>query len=76
MCDDIRTSGGEYLVGGSSDAVNALYERVAIGWPTRECALSAEAFQVVADLAGRAPRDIVRGLPDPALHRVEPRPRP
>jgi hypothetical protein len=31
--------------------------------------------QAFADLAGAAPRDIVRRLPDPALNREPPRPR-
>jgi hypothetical protein len=37
--------------------------------------LSAEAFQVFADLAGRPPRDIVRQLPKIELNRFAARPR-
>ena len=76
ICDDIRRCGGVFLRGGADRSdVARLYERVALGGPTRECHVSAEAFQVFADLAGRSPRDIVRGLPAPALNREPPRPR-
>jgi GNAT superfamily N-acetyltransferase len=72
----VRRDGGELLHGGSeADAVTKLYERVAIGSAGRSCYLSAEAFHAFADLAGLAPRDIVRRLPDPALNHVPPRPR-
>jgi GNAT superfamily N-acetyltransferase len=77
ICDDVRRAGGEFLHGGSDgERVSRLYERVAIGAPTRECFLSAEAFQVFADLAGRSPREIVRGLPAPEQNRVPAQPRP
>jgi GNAT superfamily N-acetyltransferase len=70
ICDDVRRAGGEYLSGSYSDDLAGLYERVAIGSPSRECHVSAEAFQVLADLAGQPPREIVRGLPAPELNRV------
>lgn len=76
ICDDVRRCGGEFLYGGGDEEVSRLYERVAIGWPTRECSLANEAFQVVADLAGCRPREIVRGLPSPDLNRVPARARP
>lgn len=76
ICDDVRRSGGELIYGGYGEALAPLYERVVEGWANRECALSAEAFQVLADLAGRPPKDIVRGIPAPALNRVPARPRP
>lgn len=76
ICDDIRRCGGVFLHGGGDQPeIVRLYERVALGAPTRDCHVSAEAFQVFADLAGRSPRDVVRGLPAPALNRVPPRPR-
>ena len=72
----VRLDGGELLHGGSEvDVVTKLYERVAIGAPGRSCYVSAEAFHAFADLAGLAPREIVRRLPDAALNRVAPRPR-
>ena len=72
----VRLDGGELLHGGSEvDVVTKLYERVAIGGPGRTCYVSAEAFHALADLAGLAPREIVRRLPDPALNRAPPRPR-
>jgi GNAT superfamily N-acetyltransferase len=76
ICDDVRKNGGEFLHGGGDGDVARLYERVAQGWPTRSIYLSAEAFQVFADLAGERPREIVRRLPAPDLNRVPARPRP
>lgn len=70
ICAEIRAAGGEFLYGGGGDRVERLYERAAIGGPTNQCHLSAEAFQVFADLAGRAPREIVRGIPPIELNRV------
>jgi GNAT superfamily N-acetyltransferase len=75
-CRQVRLAGGELLRGGAEEAKNSsLYERVAAGWPSRVCYLSAEAFQVCADLAGLPARDIVRRLPAPELNRVPARPR-
>jgi GNAT superfamily N-acetyltransferase len=76
ICAQVRQVGGEFLHGGGDDEVERLYERVAIGRPTNECHLSAEAFQVFADLAGLAPREIVRRLPRSELNRVPARARP
>jgi GNAT superfamily N-acetyltransferase len=70
VCAQARRAGAEFLHGGGNDQVSRLYERIAIGSPIRECYLSAEAFQVVADLAGAPPRALVRGLPDRELNRV------
>jgi GNAT superfamily N-acetyltransferase len=70
----VRLDGGELLHGGSEvDVVTKLYERVAIGIAGRSCYVSAEAFHAFADLAGLAPREIVRRLPDPKLNHVAPR---
>jgi len=70
VCAQVRAAGGEFLYGGGGDEVEPLYERVAIGGPTNECHLSAEAFQAFADLAGLPPRTIVRRLPAVELNRV------
>jgi GNAT superfamily N-acetyltransferase len=70
ICAQVRRAGGEFLHGGGNEDVECLYERVAIGNPTHECHLSAEAFQVFADLAGLTPREIVRRLPTVELNRV------
>jgi GNAT superfamily N-acetyltransferase len=70
VCSRVRQAGGEFLRGGGTDEVSRLYERVAIGGPTRECHLSGEAFQVFADLAGTSPREVVRGLPSRELNKV------
>ena len=71
----VRAAGGEFLRGGGSRDAEALYERVAMGWKAHECYVSAEAFQALADLAGLAPRDIIRRLPDPGLNKVAARAR-
>jgi GNAT superfamily N-acetyltransferase len=63
VCARGRDAGAEYLHGGGNDEVSRFYERIAVGSPTRECYLSAQAFQVVADLAGSPVREIVRRLP-------------
>ena len=75
ICADVRKAGGEFLHGGGDDEVERLYKRAAIGRPTHECHLSAEAFQVFADLAGSSPREIVRRLPSWELNRVPARSR-
>ena len=75
ICAQVRLAGGEFLHGGGGDEAERLYERAAIGRPTHECHLSAEAFQVFADLAGLAPREIIRRLPSLVLNRVPARAR-
>ena len=75
VCAQARRHGAEFLHGGGSDEVSRLYERCAIGSATRECYLSAEAFQQLADLAGGPVREIVRRLPTSDLNRVPARPR-
>jgi GNAT superfamily N-acetyltransferase len=63
ICAQARKAGAQFLRGGGDERVSKLYERVAIGQPTRECHLSGEAFHAFADLDRLDPRDIVRGLP-------------
>jgi GNAT superfamily N-acetyltransferase len=76
VCRLARDEQCEFLKGAAeAEEAGALYEKVAIGWPLRQVYLSAEAFQVCADLAGRPAREIVRGLPDPGLNRTAARPR-
>jgi GNAT superfamily N-acetyltransferase len=75
ICAQVRQAGGEFLHGGGGDRAERLYERVAIGGPSHECHVSAEAFQLFADLAGLAPREIVRRLPGVELNRVAARSR-
>jgi GNAT superfamily N-acetyltransferase len=76
ICRQVRLEGGQMLRGGADGAaIAALYERVAIGWRVSTCALSGEAFQICADLAGLSPREIVSRLPDPELNRTAARPR-
>lgn len=71
VCKRVRDGGGEFIYAGSNEpSVTSLYDRVTHSWPQREHALSAEAFQRVADLAGASPRELVRGLPSPDLNRV------
>jgi hypothetical protein len=70
ICSQVRQAGGEFLHGGGDDKAERLDERVAIAGPTHECHLSAEAFQLLAESAGLAPRQIVRRLPSVELNRV------
>lgn len=70
VCAQVRKAGGDFLYGGGGDEVEPLYERVAIGGPTNQCHLSAEAFQAFADLAGLPPKTIVRRIPAVELNRV------
>jgi GNAT superfamily N-acetyltransferase len=64
ICRQVRLAGGELIRGNAQEGSNAaLYERVGRGWPSCEGYLSAEAFQLFADLAGLAPREIVKRLP-------------
>jgi GNAT superfamily N-acetyltransferase len=75
ICACVREAGGEFLHGGGDGPTQRLYERAAMGWGGRECYLSAEAFQVFADLAGATPREIARGLPTVEQNREPARPR-
>jgi GNAT superfamily N-acetyltransferase len=70
ICAQVRLAGGEFLYGGGGDDVETLYERAAIGGPTNQCHLSAEAFQAFGDLAGLPPRTVVRRIPSVELNRV------
>lgn len=64
ICKQVRLAGGELIRGNAQEGSNAaLYERLARGWPSREGYLSAESFQLFADLAGLSPREIVKRLP-------------
>lgn len=77
VCARVREDGGEFLNGMATAATAPIHARVAmvVEDPSWAVHLSAEAFQVVADLDGRPTRDIVRGLPDPALNRTPARAR-
>lgn len=75
ICAQVRQAGGKFLRGGGDDEVERLYERVASGRLTHEYHVSGEAFQVFADSAGLAPRQIVRRLPSSKLNRVAARAR-
>jgi hypothetical protein len=55
--------------------VTALYDRVTHSWPEQTHALSGEAFQRIADLAGASAKEIVLGLPSPEVNRVPAEPR-
>lgn len=76
LCAHGRREGAEFLRAGAyTDDVARLYERCAIGGPSWECHVSAEAFHVLADLGGKPVREIVRGLPAKELGKVPARPR-
>ncbi len=77
VCDRVRQAGGTFLSGHGNEVTSHLYARFAsAGKAATPFYLSAEAFQQFADLAGSAPRDIVRKLPSLDLNRVAARPRP
>jgi GNAT superfamily N-acetyltransferase len=63
MCAAIRESGGEFLMASYGAKYAELYERVAVGGPERTGFVSAGALVAMAGLAGKSPREIVRGLP-------------
>jgi len=72
LCKRVRAAGGEFITGQGTEATTPLYERCAIeGSTTTDFHLGQEAFERLADLAGRDPRDIVRNLPEPELNYVE-----
>jgi GNAT superfamily N-acetyltransferase len=76
LCADARRWGAEFLKGSGGGENGRLYARVAATMgQTVDCNLSGEAFQVLADLAGAPLREIVRGLPEPALSYEPARPR-
>jgi GNAT superfamily N-acetyltransferase len=66
-CADASKAGAEFLHGGGGDGPSKLYERVAIGYDSRECHVSGKAFQAFARLDGLPTREIVRRLPDKQL---------
>jgi GNAT superfamily N-acetyltransferase len=68
ICNEIRRHGGQFLQTSYSPELAPLYERVGVGRAERACHVSASAFQRLADLAGKPPREIVRALPDKALN--------
>jgi N-acetylglutamate synthase-like GNAT family acetyltransferase len=63
LCARAAAAGAQFLHGGGGEGPSRLYERVAIGQVSRECHLSAKAFQVFSTLDGLLPREIVRRLP-------------
>lgn len=62
-CADTSKVGAQFLHGGGGDGPQQLYERVAIGYPGRDCYLSGKAYQEFARLEGLPIREIVRRLP-------------
>lgn len=68
MCEEIRRQGGRFLQTSYDAELSGLYERIAAGRAERACHVSAAAFESLATLAGKTPREIVRALPDKALN--------
>jgi hypothetical protein len=68
MCEQIRREGGQFHQTSYDPDLAELYERIGIGRAERACHVSAAAFETLAALAGRTPREIVRALPDKALN--------
>ena len=71
ICADIREHGGHYLQASYDAELSSLYERVAVGRPKRAGHVSALAFERLAAVAGRPPRDIIRALPEKGLNYVQ-----
>ena len=67
ICAEASAAGARFLHGGGGEGPSKLYERVAIGMASRDCFLSAKAFQVFAGLDGLPAREIVRRLPSREL---------
>jgi GNAT superfamily N-acetyltransferase len=67
-------AGAQFLHGGGGEGPSKFYERVAIGQESRECHVSAKAFQVLAGLDGLPIREIARRLPDKNLGMEPPDP--
>ncbi|MGE5186300.1 MAG: GNAT family N-acetyltransferase [Acidobacteriota bacterium] len=65
-CREIQATGGVFLRGTAVASAVKLYARVGWGWDCREVTLGGRAFRAIAALAGASPRELVRGLPDPA----------
>jgi GNAT superfamily N-acetyltransferase len=63
MCSHIQESGGQYLQASYGEELGPLYERVTTGSTEQVCWVSSSAFEQMAALAGRSPREIVRRLP-------------
>ena len=65
-----RTRGGTYVRGLTTGDPNTrrTYERLAIAFDADNCIVGGRAFRVLADLAGKPARSIVRGLPDKAAN--------
>jgi GNAT superfamily N-acetyltransferase len=77
ICERIRASGAQFLYGQGTEHTKSLYKRSALpGPPSCDFHLGNEAFERLADLSGRPPREIVRALPEPSLNRVERRQNP
>jgi GNAT superfamily N-acetyltransferase len=73
----VRDVGGEFLHGSGGEHTTSLYRRLASASGTSVgFYLSGEGFQQAADLAGRAPREVVRHFPSPTLSSVPARARP
>jgi GNAT superfamily N-acetyltransferase len=68
-----RRRGGMFVKGQAVESPSArrLYARVATCFPGADCYVGGRAFRALADLSGRGPRAIARGLP-PKMWNHEP----
>jgi GNAT superfamily N-acetyltransferase len=59
--------GGRWLKGTAVETGSGrrLYGRIAVCGATRECTVGGRAFRRLAELAGRPPREMAAGLPEP-----------
>jgi GNAT superfamily N-acetyltransferase len=69
VCAAAGEEGATYLQGGAFDRaspVGRFYERIAVAFDSAECHCSGRAFRRMAELHGRPPRAMVRGMPPKA----------
>ena len=63
LCAHVRDDGGVFLWGtAGSEEANAFYERLVVSRPVKELGLTLEQLQLLADLAGKPPKEIARVL--------------
>jgi GNAT superfamily N-acetyltransferase len=68
VASHVRARGGAFVKGQTVEhpGLRETYERLAVSFPGADCIVGGRAFRALADLDGRAPREMVRRLPDRA----------
>jgi GNAT superfamily N-acetyltransferase len=65
LAAEARTRGATYVKGLAvgAPATRAFYERLAMAFDGADCIVGGRAFRVLAELDGKTPREMLRGLP-------------